>query len=213
MESTRCRVIPGLNHVPCFRATRGRPRRSDVSNKATQNAASNIPPTNTSQSTSTNTTNATVIGAACQLTGDIILDGDAIICGSVDGQVEVTGTLEIADSAVIKGGVRGGAIHLNGTVEGDVTCIDYLRLGASATLQGNIFANAFSADEGATARGHVVIGPHALAAAEQNALDLANGVETNNVVVDDVESTNVSTKTPAARNVVRRRSDLLKKAA
>lgn len=182
-----------------------------MTNKATNNLANTVPPTNTNQAgTTAGTTNATVIGAACQLTGDIILDGDAIICGSVEGQVEVTGTLEIADSAIIKGGVRGGAIHLNGTVEGDVTCIDYLRLGASATLQGNIFANAFSAEEGATARGHVVIGPHALAAAEQNSIE--NGTTTVDDTTDDTEAPTV-TKTPAARNVVRRRSDLLKKAA
>ncbi len=109
----------------------------------------------------------TVIGENCRITGDIELDGDAQISGIVDGQIELTGKMTITLGGTVTGSVQANRLDLEGQIEGDVICENLLRLSDSAVLQGNVYAQSFAVEEGATCRGHVVIGPHALEAAAQ----------------------------------------------
>jgi cytoskeletal protein CcmA (bactofilin family) len=158
----------------------------------------------------------TVIGGNCRLVGELFLEGNAIVHGQIEGQIEVTDTLEIGEGGVINGTVRAGAMALHGRVEGEIYCSDALHLGATANLVGDVFAAAFSAEEGATCRGQVVIGQQAVAAAQ------ASRGQSRGAIVDEVddepiagrvdqntEATSVSTSPNAAKTLLRRRPSIL----
>jgi cytoskeletal protein CcmA (bactofilin family) len=123
------------------------------------------------------TDQATVFGPGCQIKGEVAVQGDAAVLGAVQGTVQVSGALEIAeggeingdvtaDSMRVQGHIQGdvlcdGLLELNGKIEGDVVC-GKVDLGSNATLVGNLRAKIISVREGAIYRGEVIIGPEAM---------------------------------------------------
>lgn len=128
------------------------------------------------------TSEPTVIGAVCRITGDLTMEGDVVVLGRIDGTVEATGAVHIGPDASVNGGVCGaavevdghvcgdvaaeGAIQLRGRIEGNVYSGAAFEMCADAALVGDLHAATISANEGASYRGHVVIGPDAAAEAQ-----------------------------------------------
>ena len=128
------------------------------------------------------TTEPTVIGAACRIAGDLTMEGDAVVLGSIEGTLEATGAVHIGPGAEVRGGVCGtsveidgrvdgdvaaeGPVQLKGRIEGDVYAGAAFEMHAEAALIGDLYAATISVSEGATYRGHVVIGPDAAAEAQ-----------------------------------------------
>ncbi len=124
----------------------------------------------------------TVFGSACQIRGDISIDGDAIILGTIEGDVEASGRIEIGEDGNVRGNVQAGHLSILGRIEGDVRCEEVLEMSghiegniacgkieidSSATLVGNLRAKVIAISEGAIYRGEVYIGPEALDEAHQ----------------------------------------------
>jgi len=158
----------------------------------------------------------TVIGGNCRLVGELSLEGSAIIHGQIEGQIEVTDTLEIGEGGSINGTIRAGALAVHGRVEGEVYCTDAMHLGATGHLIGDVFAAAFSAEEGATCRGQIVIGPQALAAAQASRGPLRGATVAEGDdepiagrVDQNSEISSVSTSPNAAKTLLRRRPSIL----
>ncbi len=159
----------------------------------------------------------TVIGGNCRFVGELFLEGSAVIHGQIEGQIEVTETLEIAEGGFVSGTVRAGAMVVHGRFEGEVHCTDALHLGPAAHLTGDVFAATFSAEDGATCRGQVVIGQQAAeagravrASAPAGAAPPGTGPEEG--VAGHIEQgspTSVSTSPNAAKSLLRRRPSIL----
>lgn len=129
----------------------------------------------------------TFIALTCRIVGDITLEGDATILGGVEGSVDVTGNLRIGPQGGVHGRVQAGAlalegqidgdvrcegnVELDGRVEGDVICGETIAIGAGANVVGTVYAKAIAVSEGATYRGHVVIGASPAAEAERAGLE------------------------------------------
>lgn len=161
----------------------------------------------------------TVIGGNCRLVGELFLEGSAIVLGQIEGQIEVTDTLEIGEGGFVNGTVRAGALAVHGRVEGEVYCTDAMHLGATGHLAGDVYAAAFSAEEGATCRGQLVIGQQAVAAskASRGSSLAATEPEVDEAPIagrvdQTTEATSVSTSPNAARTLLRRRPSLLSSA-
>ncbi len=174
----------------------------------------------------------TVIGETCRLTGDLVLEGDAIILGTVEGMVEVTGQLEIGQSGVVRGSIRATMAELSGQVNGDAICETELHIASSGTLLGNIYTRAFVVQDGATCRGQCIIGHHAMEAAEQSsenicvirnssenespdAMDTVGRITTSTNIADDTieddasANQGIATKSSSVAGLMRRRSSVL----
>lgn len=123
------------------------------------------------------TTQPTVFAQNCHIRGDISIDGDAAVLGTIEGNVETSGRIEVGPDGAIEGDVIAGSMQLEGRVTGDVQCDNELDLsghvdgnvaggkvnmGATATLIGSLRAKVVSVTEGAVYRGEVIIGPDAL---------------------------------------------------
>lgn len=88
--------------------------------------------------------NSVVLGPKDRLVGQLYIEGDLHVSGSVDGSLEATGDIEIA---------RGGKVN------GQVTAYNRLVVGSDASLiGGDVRVARLTVEDGATFTGHVSMG-------------------------------------------------------
>jgi len=92
------------------------------------------------------------------LEGKLIYDGSVHADGHVEGELRVTGNIDVATGASVKALLEGANVTLKGQVEGMVTARDKLTLGKNARLSGDIQVRRLQIDDGATLNGHVRMG-------------------------------------------------------
>ena len=94
--------------------------------------------------------NSVVLGPKDRLVGQLFIEGDLRISGSVEGALEATGDIEISGA---------------GKVNGDVTAYNRLTVGADASLvAGEVRVKRLTVEDGATFTGRVSMGQQAPAA-------------------------------------------------
>ena len=90
--------------------------------------------------------NSVVLGPNDRLVGQLYIEGDLRVSGTVDGAVEATGDVEIAGS---------------GKVSGTVTAYNRLTVGGAASLIGtDVRVGRLTVEDGATFSGRVSMGKH-----------------------------------------------------
>ena len=94
--------------------------------------------------------NSVVLGPKDRLIGQLYIEGDLSIAGTVEGALEATGDIEIG---------RGGK------VKGPVTAYNKLVVGPDASLNGDVRVARLVVEDGATFSGNVQMGKAAVTAA------------------------------------------------
>ena len=90
--------------------------------------------------------NSVVLGPKDRLVGQLFIEGDLHVSGTVDGELEATGNIEIAGS---------------GKVSGTVTAYNRLVVGSDASLiGGDVRVARLTVEDGATFTGKVTMGKH-----------------------------------------------------
>jgi len=92
------------------------------------------------------------------LEGRLIYDGSVHADGKLEGEVRVTGNIDVASGATVKALLEGANVTLKGAVEGAVTARDKLTLGRNARVSGDIQVRRLQSDDGATLNGNVRMG-------------------------------------------------------
>jgi cytoskeletal protein CcmA (bactofilin family) len=93
--------------------------------------------------------NSVVLGPKDRLVGQLFIEGDLRVSGTVDGELEATGNIEIAGA---------------GKVSGTVTAYERLVVGSEASLiGGDVRVARLTVEDGATFTGKVSMGKHAVA--------------------------------------------------
>lgn len=108
------------------------------------------------------------LASGLTLKGEITGGGDLAIFGNFEGEIDLAGTVRIAEGAEVDGNIRAFAIVIGGTVRGNVaaaTRIDMLPTGA---LLGSVKGGSFFAVEGASMRGDVWLDPPATAESSES---------------------------------------------
>lgn len=165
-----------------------------------------------------NTNNATVLGADCQISGDLTLDNDAIIMGSFSGTLRVTGVLELTESARVSGTMIVGQLRHAGQAEADIVAENGVELLPGSSLNGQVYTSEIHVSPGAAYTGDLTVGPDAVASAgfEANDTGVADEVTGEDMDVqveiadesDDVEDSNemrIDTNPQAVATMLRRR--------
>ena len=98
------------------------------------------------------------MGPGDSLEGKLVYDGSVHADGRVEGELHVTGNIDVASGATVRAQLEGANVTLKGAVEGAVTARDKLTLGRNARLSGDIFVRRLQIDDGATLNGHVRMG-------------------------------------------------------
>ena len=99
--------------------------------------------------------NSVVLGPNDRLTGQLFIEGDLRVSGTVEGTLEATGDVEIAGA---------------GKVKGDVTAYNRLTVGSDASLiAGDVRVARLTVEDGATLSGKVSMGQRPAAKAPEPA--------------------------------------------
>ena len=99
------------------------------------------------------TTHRTTLGQQCNLTGDLVLDGDTVFLGRLEGTLRSDGPVEIGGTATVRGIVDAQAVRLAGTVEGEVTGRNQVTLLGGSHVVGEVNTSRFEVAAGATFEG------------------------------------------------------------
>lgn len=105
-----------------------------------------------------------MLGPRDRLIGQLFIEGDLHLDGTIEGEVSATGDVEIADEAHVNASVAGGDVNIHGHVNGAVTARKRLVVGRSGSLIGDVRVARLVVQDGATFSGNVSMGPHVEAA-------------------------------------------------
>lgn len=97
----------------------------------------------------------TVIARPSKIEGRISGSGEIIVNGLVNGTIDATGTVKVAEQGRVEATVHGKIVMIAGTVTGDITADEKIELETSAHVDGNITAPRILIRDGATFKGQV----------------------------------------------------------
>jgi cytoskeletal protein CcmA (bactofilin family) len=98
---------------------------------------------------------ATLIGAGCRVHGELSGNGDFVICGEVEGNCKLDGTVTLAPGSRWIGVLQARNVVLAGVVEGDVIANGKLEIGQTARITGTVTGEAIAVAEGAVVDGSI----------------------------------------------------------
>jgi cytoskeletal protein CcmA (bactofilin family) len=90
--------------------------------------------------------------------GLLYIEGDLRVGGTVEGELEATGDVDIDDEAKVKASVAGRQVSIRGHVNGAVTARKRLVVGRTGSLIGDVHVARLVIQEGATFSGNVSMG-------------------------------------------------------
>jgi len=99
-----------------------------------------------------------VMGPGDSFEGKLTYDGSVTVGGRCEGELHVTGNVDVTSAATVKALIEGANVTLKGAVEGLVTARDKLTLGRNAKLSGDVQVKRLQIDDGATFNGHIRMG-------------------------------------------------------
>ena len=108
-----------------------------------------------------NDTQTTVIGADSYFKGELEFDKTARIIGRFDGKITGKGELQVTQSAALKADVESSIANIDGSIEGNITAKDAVKLNANGKVKGDITASRMMMAEGASFYGMCAVGPDA----------------------------------------------------
>jgi cytoskeletal protein CcmA (bactofilin family) len=94
----------------------------------------------------------------------VYIEGDLRVAGVVEGEVEVTGDVEIDDMARVKASLSGQDVNIRGHVDGAVVARKRLIVGRSGSLIGDVRVARLVIQDGARFSGKVAMGAAAVEA-------------------------------------------------
>ena len=99
------------------------------------------------------------LGPNDRLIGELHIDGDVRLGGTVQGEIHATGDVEVDDEAKVNASLAGGDINIRGSVSGPVTARKRLVVARSGSLIGDVRVARLVIQDGATFSGNVSMGP------------------------------------------------------
>jgi cytoskeletal protein CcmA (bactofilin family) len=97
----------------------------------------------------------TYFGNKLKITGNVSGSGDFVILGSLDGEFDLKGELQVAEPANIKGTIKAADISVKGSVQGTISAAETVHLDSTARVRGRINCPKISMMEGARFDGDI----------------------------------------------------------
>lgn len=96
-----------------------------------------------------------VLGQGLKVRGRLTGDGDLRIEGEIEGDVKLSGDLELSSKGLIAGNVSAKSVTIEGALTGDVDAETAVAIRAGARVSGNMSGTEISLEEGATFSGRI----------------------------------------------------------
>jgi cytoskeletal protein CcmA (bactofilin family) len=98
------------------------------------------------------------MGPNDSLEGKLTYDGHVHVDGRAEGELRVSGNIEVASGAKVKAYLEASNVTIKGDVEGTLNARDKLVLGKNAKLSGDVTVRRLQIEDGASLNGHVKMG-------------------------------------------------------
>ncbi len=98
------------------------------------------------------------MGPNDSLEGKLTYDGHVHLDGRTEGELRVSGNIEVASGAKVKALLEASNVTIKGDVEGALNARDKLVLGKNAKLSGDVSVRRLQIEDGASLNGHVRMG-------------------------------------------------------
>jgi cytoskeletal protein CcmA (bactofilin family) len=108
---------------------------------------------------------AVTLGPRDRLIGQLHIDGDVRLGGTVEGEIHATGNVDVDDEAKVNASLAGGDVSIRGHVSGPVTARKRLVVARSGSLRGDVRVARLVIQDGASFSGNVSMGPQTAPAA------------------------------------------------
>src|ERR1700674_5933723 len=131
-----------------------------------RSAAGQPPPVTTASGQRSGVT----LGPRDRLIGQLHIDGDVRLGGTVEGEIHATGDVEVDDAAKVNASLAGGDINIRGHVSGPVTARKRLVVARSRSLTGDGRVARLVIQDGASFSGKVSMGPQSAATPQEAAV-------------------------------------------
>ncbi|MDP0491914.1 MAG: polymer-forming cytoskeletal protein [Verrucomicrobiota bacterium JB023] len=102
--------------------------------------------------------NTNRIGNDVTIEGQLRFRDQLNVNGRIKGEIESEGTLVIEGDAVIDANIRAASVMVQGTVTGNITARDEIRLGSTAKVVGNLTTATLQMEAGAVFSGQSKVG-------------------------------------------------------
>jgi len=99
-----------------------------------------------------------LLSSGVSIQGTVKFRNALVIDCDVQGSIDSTGTLTIAENGFIRGEVRAKSVKLRGKIEGNLFATERCELLAGCTLRGDVEAPRLVVDENATFLGSAKVG-------------------------------------------------------
>ena len=111
--------------------------------------------------TPTGQRSAVTLGPRDRLIGQLHIDGDVRLGGTVEGEIHATGDVDVDDEAKVNASLAGSDVSIRGHVNGAVTARKKLVVARSGSLTGDVRVARLVIQDGASFSGNVSMGPQA----------------------------------------------------
>ncbi|HEX3509401.1 MAG TPA: polymer-forming cytoskeletal protein [Candidatus Dormibacteraeota bacterium] len=98
------------------------------------------------------------MGPNDSLEGKLTYEGHVHVDGRAEGELHVSGNIEVASGAKVKAFLEASNVTIKGDVEGALNARDKLVLGKNAKLSGDVTVRRLQIEDGASLNGHVRMG-------------------------------------------------------
>jgi cytoskeletal protein CcmA (bactofilin family) len=98
------------------------------------------------------------MGPNDSLEGKLTYEGHMHVDGRAEGELRVTGNIDVASGAKVKALLEATNVTIKGDVEGALNAREKLILGKNAKLSGDITVRRLQIEDGASLNGHVRMG-------------------------------------------------------
>lgn len=96
-----------------------------------------------------------VLGSTTRVQGRIHGTGSLRIEGSVEGEVRISGDIDVAEGGSITGDIDAQSVTVSGSITGDIAAQGIITILAGARVIGNLGGSEISLDEDATFSGRI----------------------------------------------------------
>jgi len=100
----------------------------------------------------------TVIGQSIKVKGDFNGSGNIVIDGFLEGSLKTKGNVLVGENSKISANIEAKEAFINGEVRGNLIVEDYLSVGATAKIFGDVKCSHISIDRGAIINGKIITG-------------------------------------------------------
>lgn len=100
----------------------------------------------------------TLIGPGTVIKGEVSIAGEAIVYGTVEGNLTASGSVDVIKGGQVSAGINGKSVRVAGRVEGKIVSGGTVQLVTGAHVCGDIHSQSLKIDEGVFFQGACVMG-------------------------------------------------------